>query len=75
MESSGLTCCLARNVWYPAGTSGGPWTLPPESKLLPDDDPASEKSVCAAISKHRGPSFEGPRLVAGAGFEPATFGL
>jgi hypothetical protein len=24
---------------------------------------------------HQGPSFEGPWLVAGAGFEPATFGL
>ena len=28
-----------------------------------------------AFLTHQGPSFEGPWLVAGAGFEPATFGL
>jgi hypothetical protein len=31
--------------------------------------------ILEGFLKHQGPSFEGPWLVAGAGFEPATFGL
>ena len=48
---------------------------PTTKQALAHDDPANEEWGCAALSKHQGPSFEGPWLVAGAGFEPATFGL
>jgi hypothetical protein len=34
-----------------------------------------EEGLSVVVTNTKGPLFEGPWLVAGAGFEPATFGL
>jgi Phage integrase family len=63
---------IQNTAWYPGGTSDG--STCGTSKSLPAPLSQWKRAICSP-NKHQGPSFEGPWLVAGAGFEPATFGL